>query len=755
MAAGMLAFALGVILLHSCSRLPTVPAMLALGLISMALLRRRQLRVLAAFGLGLLWATVHAQLALQHRLGHELEGVDLEVIGEIVDLPVQEAGYVRFLLRPHRLGELPARRTPRLLKLGWYGRPPPLLPGEVWQLRVRLKRPHGLLNPGGFDYERWLFANRIDATGYVREPQSAQRLDGTATVDRARAAIAASIAPHVQNFASAGIVSALVVGDRRGITAAQWEVFSGTGTSHLVAISGLHVGLLALLMYRLAMLLWRLFPRLCLAVPAPLAGAAAGALAALVYAALAGFSLPTQRALVMLAVPALALLARRRLRLWHGWTLALAAVLLWDPFAPLGAGFWLSFGAVAVLLGLAAEKGGGKVEAWLRPQLAVALALLPLTALWFAQAAWLSPLANLLAIPLVSFVGVPLALTGAALLPLWAPGGALLLKFAAAKLDFLLLVLEWIASFDAGAVLPQLPGWMLVMGLLASLLLVLPRGLLSRWLVVPLLLPFALYRPAAADEERARVTLLDVGQGLAVVVEVGERVLVYDAGPAFGGIDAGATVLVPFLRSRGVRRIDRLVISHADNDHSGGLRALLSAFPAREVLAGEPLPQTELERPCRAGQHWRWGSVEMKVLWPVDAGTGNNASCVLAIEVGPQRLLLFGDIEGSAERALLALDPQSLRASALIVPHHGSRSSSSAELVELMRPRLALVSAGYRNRWGFPRPEVVARYQAQGGRVLTTFGTGAMSFDLTAAAIENFQSYRAANARYYHAESEL
>jgi competence protein ComEC len=755
MAAGMLAFALGVMLLHSFSRLPTVPALLALGLISIALLRRRQLRVLAAFGLGLLWAAVHAQLALQHRLGHELEGVDLEVTGEIVDLPVQEAGYVRFLLRPDRLGGLPAHRTPRLLKLGWYGRPPPLLPGEVWQLRVRLKRPHGLLNPGGFDYERWLFANRIDATGYVREPQSAQRMEDTVTVDRARAAIAAAIAPHVRDFASAGIVSALVVGDRRGITAAQWEVFSGTGTSHLVAISGLHVGLLALLMYRLATLLWRLFPRLCLAVPAPLAGAVAGALAALVYAALAGFSLPTQRALVMLAVPALALLARRRLRLWHGWTLALAAVLLWDPFAPLGAGFWLSFGAVAVLLGLAAEKGGGRVEAWLRPQLAVALALLPLTALWFAQAPWLSPLANLLAIPLVSFVGVPLALAGAALLPLWAPGGALLLKFAAAKLDFLLLVLEWIASFDPGVMLPQLPAWALVMGLLASLLLVLPRGLLSRWLVVPLLLPFALYRPAAADEERARVTLLDVGQGLAVVVEVGERVLVYDAGPAFGGIDAGATVLVPFLRSRGVRRIDRLIISHADNDHSGGVSALLSAFPVREVLAGEPLPQTELERPCRAGQRWHWGGVEMRVLWPTAAGTGNNASCVLAIEVGPQRLLLFGDIEARAERALLALGTQSLRASALIVPHHGSRSSSSAELVELMRPRFALVSAGYRNRWGFPRPEVVARYQAQGGRVLRTFGTGAMSFELTAAGIENFQSYRASNARYYHAEPEL
>lgn len=755
MAAGMLAFAFGVVLLHVGSRLPSLPALAALAAVSLLLLPWRRLRPAAAFGLGLLWAAVHAHSALQHRLAPELEGLDLAVVGEVVGLPVQEDGYSRFLLRPHRLGELSAQQMPRLLKLSWYVRPPPLQPGEVWQLQVRLKRPHGLLNPGGFDYERWLFANRIDATGYVRAPQSAVRVAASPSLDHVRAEIAAAIGAQVQDFASAGVLAALIVGDKRGITREQWDVFSRTGTSHLVAISGLHVGLLAFLMFRLATLLWRYCPRLCLAIPAPVAGAVAGAVAAAAYAALAGFSLPTQRALVMLAVPALALLARRRLRLWHGWALALAAVLVWDPFAPLSAGFWLSFGAVAVLLGLAADKGGSRMEAWLRPQLAVAVGLLPLTALWFAQAPWLSPLANLLAIPVVSFAGVPLALAGTMLLPLWEPGAMLLLRFAAAILDFMLLLLEQLSRFEAGFMLPELPAWALLLGFIGGLLLVLPRGLLSRWLLLPLLLPFALYRPAAADEARARVTVLDVGQGLAVVVQVGERVLVYDTGPAFGALDAGATVLVPFLRSRGVRQIDRLVISHADNDHSGGAGALLSAFPIRDLLAGEPLPQTDSERACRAGQYWRWGAVEMKVLWPAAAGEGNGASCVLALEVGEQRLLLLGDIERAAERALLAANPRVLRAAALVVPHHGSASSSSAELVAQISPRYALVSAGYRNRWNFPRPEVVGRYRAQGAQVLSTFDTGAMSFELTAAGVENFQAFRASEARYYHAAPEL
>ena len=755
MAAGMLAFAFGIIVLHAFGSLPGSLVLVLGGCAAGLCLLTRRLRPLGCFVLGLLYAAIQAQAALEHRLPKSLEGVDLAVVGEIVDLPEREPRLTKFRLQPSALGDLPPHQLPRLIKLNWYGQAPDLRPGDVWRFTVKLKRPHGLMNPGGFDYERWLFAQGIDASGYVREQAGAERVSQGQSLDRLRLAIADRLQQPLSQHAAAGVVLALVVGDKRLISPQQWEWFRLTGTGHLVAISGLHVAMVAGLIYLAVGFGWRCAPRLCLALPAPIAATAAAAVAALIYAGLAGFSLPTQRALIMLAVPALGLLARRHWRAWRAWTLALVAVLLWDPFAPLTPGFWLSFGAVAVLLAVAAAKDAARWPLrYLRPQLTISLALLPLTALWFYQAAWLSPLSNLVAIPLVSFIIVPLALGATALIFIIPPLGEVLLVLCAQLTALFLRGLEALARLDRGASdLVALPWWAIALGFLAAMIAVMPRGLLSRWLILPLMLPFVVYRPVTAEDgQRASVTVLDAGQGLAVVAEIDGRVLVYDTGPAFGDWDTGAAVLLPFLRSRGIGAVDLLVVSHGDNDHSGGAGALIEAIDVREIVGGDPLPASDRERPCRAGDHWSWGSAELSMLWPPGDGVleGNNASCVLVLAAGGVRVLLTGDVEAVVERVLVSEQGERLRADVLIVPHHGSRTSSTADFVAAVQPQVAVISAGYRNRYGFPRQEVVETYREAGTRILATYGNGAIRFELREEAVGRPESFRRESARYYH-----
>lgn len=759
MLAGLLAFSLGVITVQALPALPGAVLLAALVLAAAGCICQPRWRPLGAGLLGFVFAAVQAQGALGQRLPDELEGEDLLLIGEVVELPQRWPGYLQFTLRPESMGELPSERLPRRVRLAWYGDSPSLQPGERWRLGVRLKRPHGQFNPGGFDYERWLFARGVDARGYVLTWPPPRRLSASLRMDTVRFRISAALERALAGRPAAGLVLALVVGDTRLIEETQWQVLRATGTTHLVAISGLHVGLVAGLVYAALGFLWRRLPGLCLALPSQLAGAFAGTLAALGYAALAGFSLPTQRALIMLAVPAVALLARRRLPPWRGWTLALVAVLLWDPFAPLSPGFWLSFGAVAVLIGLGAVRApAGRLSRAVRLQVAISVALIPLTVLWFDQAPWLSPLANLVAIPVVGLGLVPLALLSA-LTALALPAMAPWLLLPAAELGRVSLEgLAWLAGHGGDGTLPQLPGWVLACAWLAAAVATAPRGLAPRTLALPLLLPLLLYRPVDAEpRSTAHITVLDVGQGLSVVVEVGRRVLVFDTGPAFGTVDAGTRVVLPFLRARGISRVDRLVVSHGDSDHSGGAASLQREIELGEILSGEPLPMVSGDRPCHAGQRWDWDGVSFEMLWP-PAGSGlrgNDASCVLRVSIGEHALLLTGDLLADGERALLAASPERLRAALLLVPHHGSLTSSTRPFVAAVAPEVAIAPAGYRNRYRLPRPEVVARYQETGARLLVTYATGALRFELSADGLTEPVSYRRQRARYYHQPAQM
>ncbi|MDN5871260.1 MAG: DNA internalization-related competence protein ComEC/Rec2 [Nitrococcus sp.] len=751
----MAAFAIGVIgfqllpwPLAGWLALALVP-LLALGL---ARGRARQLGLLA---LGVAWAAAAAAWALESRLPRALDGRLLVLEGVVIGLPEHTAVRQRFLVRPTRIIDYPAQRPlPRSIRLSWYGRAPDVHPGEHWRWRVKLRQPRGLMNPGSFDYERWLFQNRIDATGYVRDTGQARQLGVEWSMDALRERISRRITAVLEGQSGSGVLPALVTGDTRGIDSSTWHDLNAAGITHLVAISGSHIMLVAGLVYWLVGGLWRRLPLAPLWLPTPLAQALAGTLVAAGYAALAGFSVPTQRALITLAVLAGARLARRRIGYLRAWWSAMAAVLVLDPFAPLGPGFWLSFTAVAVILLIVRRRPGrGRGREIVRLQFAIALGLLPIMSIYFQRSSLIGPVVNLAAIPLVDLLLAPGALLGTALLFVYPELGALLVQGLALTIQILLIGLEHLVhAVQPLIALPTPVPWSVALGALGAGLLLLPSGFPGRVLVLPLLVPLLVGSRTGPDFGEAWVTMLDVGQGTSVVVRTAGHVLVYDTGPAWGGNSSAARVsLVPFLRSLGIAQVDRVIVSHADDDHSGGLATLLAALPVDDVLIGEAFAEAPPgARLCARGQAWRWDGVRFRVLAPSARGLrGNAASCVIRVASAGAALLLPGDLERSGEQKLLK-QIQHLSADVLMVPHHGSRTSSSAAFVRRVHPSLALLSVGRNNAHGLPAPEIVSRYRLLGVRVLRTDRDGAIQLVLGAGGYRVRARLRRDRGGYYH-----
>ncbi|MFP3874048.1 MAG: DNA internalization-related competence protein ComEC/Rec2 [Thiohalophilus sp.] len=763
MRSGTIAFLLGILCLQWFSDLPA-PGWITLLLLSIpaALWLPLPWRLLGWGVSGFLWCLWSAHHILGVSLPADLEGRDIQVEGHVAGLPEMFKRRTRFEFDvDHLWVEGERRRWPTRIRLNWYGRSPPALEaGEAWRLQVRLKRPHGFRNPGGFDYERWLFARHLRASGYVRHEATA--IERAAPLryrlDRYRQRLSGRLQAYLQNPA-AGLFLALTVGDRRAIDTETWEVLRVTGTAHLLAISGMHIGLLAALVFWLARRLWPLAgERALLWLPAPRAAALLATLAAAFYAALAGFAIPTQRALIMLLVVMLAVWRMRPLQ--PGRTLAWAAllVLLLDPLAVLSAGFWLSFAAVALIL---FALGGrrqrlSRAWQWLRIQGWITLGLAPLLILWFQQVSLIAPLANLVAIPLVSLLVVPLALL-AVIGVLLAPDhtGALIDAVSgllAGLLDLLDVLAAWPGSHWEIGVTGGVAVLLLAPGILVLLA---PRGLPGRYLAPLLCLPLLLGAYARPPPGQAWLTLLDVGQGLAAAIQTHARVLVFDTGPRYSArFDTGAAVVVPYLRQAGYRRIDRLVISHGDNDHIGGLASVHQALAIGRIDTSVPGEiEGESVHRCQAGQHWRWDGVDFAFLGPA-AGSraGNDASCVLRIEAGGQVALLSGDIEQASERALVRRRRPELAAQILVAPHHGSLTSSSPAFVAAVDPDYVLYPVGYRNRYRFPRPPVLARYARRGARQFRVDEEGALRFVLGEPDGPRKEfSYRRASRRYWHA----
>ncbi len=752
--------------------------------------------------------SLRAHARLDERLPAALEGRDILVTGLVAQLPRQGLQGTRFLFEVEEASlEGRAVALPRMLSLGWYrgAEPDALLlgpqvevrAGQRWRFTVRLRQPHGPFNPGGFDLELWLFERGIGATGQVRARAGDVAVlleeEAGAPVERARQRVRDAIERRLADADAddgrragriAGVIAALAVGDQAAIEREDWELFRVTGVAHLMSISGLHVTMFAWLAAGVFGWLWRRSARAMWWLPAPLAARWGGVAVALAYALFAGWGVPAQRTVCMLATVAVLQSLGARWPLHAVLLVTAAVVVAVDPWALQQPGFWLSFVAVGLLaasepVGAGADRrvGADAVATRLQRARAVALAALrtqavatiglaPLSMVFFQQVSLVGFAANLVAIPVVTLLVTPLSLLGVLIAPLW--------DLSALVLSALMTALQWLAAGaqaslpGAAASVPAVwqaaaaPAWAVAAGLLGGLVAVLPLPWALRLLAVPLMLPLlapAVPRPA---EGRFELVALDVGQGTAVLVRTRRHLLLYDAGPSFApDSDAGSRLVVPLLRWRGESRIDHLVLSHRDADHVGGASAVLAALPVRRLsssleeahplLAQARIAGAAVQR-CEAGQRWDWDGVQFEVLHPlaedfaVPGARPNAMSCVVRVASADESVLLTGDIEAVQEAALLARDPQRLRSRVLLVPHHGSRTSSTPAFIDGVAPGLAVAQAAHRSRFGHPAQDVVARYEARGIAFARSDRCGA----LTVAPGAGARCEREAARRYWH-----
>jgi competence protein ComEC len=737
------AFALGVLALQQQATLPPAAgivwaiAPLAVALVSLIAARRVSgtlariahvvavLCAAAAIGLGgFYYAAWRAHDRLADELPRAWEGRDIDLVGIVDELPQPTDRGPRFAFAVERI-ETPGAVVPSRLSLGWYNawrddearaEIPELHAGERWKLTVRLKRPHGTVNPHGFDVEAWLLENELRATGYVRENEANRRLDGFAGrpgdyVERAREAIRDRILSALAGKPFAGVIAALAIGDERAIPNEQWRIFFRTGIGHLISISGMHVTAFATLMGAVTFWLWRRSHRLTLALPARRAAAVAGVAAAFVYVQLAGFQVPAQRTLYMLAVAAIGLWLGRPGTASTVWLWALAVVLALDPWAGLTPGFWLSFGAVGLLLyaGVGRLGAGSAIRAAAGAQWAVTIGLVPLMLMLFQQISLVSPLANAVAIPVVTFIVVPLTLVSI-VLP-W----DLLLVAAHQMFAWLALLLEALSALPS-AVWQQHapPNWAIAAGIIGVLWLLAPRGVPGRIFGIVWLAPLAVVAPVTPPPGAFRVTVLDVGQGLAVLVQTHAHALLYDTGPRFNeNADAGDRIIAPVLRANAVERLDAMIVSHQDTDHSGGALSLLATVPVawfasslpedHAIVRASAREARTVER-CTAGRRWTWDGVDFAMIHPVPANylnpklKTNDLSCVVMVRANAGTALLTGDIEARTEADLIRREGAALHANLLVVPHHGSRTSSTPAFIAAVDPDVAVFTPGYLNR---------------------------------------------------------
>ncbi len=751
----------GILLVQLWPWLPGAPVRLVLIGLAALCWQQRHLRVLTWCLLGCCWAIWRADSALAERVPVNLVGTAVQISGVIKELPELQAGNVRFLLE----AASSTRRRPwpnghQQLQLTAYAPSFAVEAGMVCTLYVRLREPRGLRSPGAFDAERWYFGNGIDALGYiVGHPANHCTITHPYSIARLRHTVARAISAQVADPATASVLAALAVGARASIADEQWQVLRNTGVVHLISVSGLHVAMVAFGAFVLARWLNAAVAIILRREPDPRVAAGCALCLAAGYSLVAGFSVPTQRTLLMIAFALQNKLQAQPIFSLDSLLLAAAILLFAAPTMSLTLSFWLSFGAIGLLLVLAQLRGdGGWRQRWIDVHFVLAWLFAPMLAYAFQTVPLASPLANIFAIPLVTLLIVPLTLAGAVSTAVAAPLSPFCWALAAFLWHGLWRYLGWLDSWLPPLIVPYQPTLNLALvSTVVAILLVAPWRAPRRWLPAAVLGLFFLRPEPALQSGEFTLTMLDVGQGLSVVVSTAQHVLVYDTGARFmSGGDMGSAVVVPYLRGRGFRRVDRLVVSHGDNDHAGGAQALANAMPIDTLLASDrhslaTLPARRAA-PCHAGQHWAWDGVAFEIIHPRDTlgGPENDQSCVLRIHGPVGAALLTGDISVAVERALLEAGTP-LGADLLVVPHHGSRSSSSTAFIAAVAPRYALFSAGYRNRFKHPSPEIVQRYRRQKISCLESATEGTVSVRFERAAITR-DSTRRTHRRYWDFE---
>ena len=741
-------FARGVLLLCGAYSIllsrdpPSAGALTVAGLLAVACAVSRRFRPLAFLLAGFVLVGVEAHRVVGDRLDERLAGRDLTESFRIVDFPDSAAfarpdpAPVRLVLAPTE----PLSMLPGRIRVTWFA--PPSVPrlGDCWRLTVRLRAPRGAANPGAFDYEAWLFRQAIGATGYVRDGAPDARCAPAPATVRLRQRLAERLLRTLPPDDATAVVLAIALGARHGISDERWRDYAVTGTSHLMAISGMHIGLAAGATYGVALVLCGVMRRRG---NHRIVASVCALAAAVGYAAVSGFAVPARRATVMLALAVVGILLRRPVAPLPLLGASCLIVLSANPLDALSPGFKLSFGAVAVLFAATRRRIGRapptltrRVGAGLRDlgalQVALLLGLLPLTAALFGRVSWLAPAVNALVLPVFNIATVPLALTGLAMPH--APVADALLAGARQSVRVLHAIIAAAGRLPGAELrVAELRGGIAVAAGLPLLWIVLPRGWPGRAVAALAAAAIAIYAPPRPPAGCADVHVLDVGQGLAVAVLTTRRTILLDTGPAFrSGADAGRFAVLPVLQSLGVGRLDMLVVSHADQDHAGGVRSVLAGVGADTLLVGETLDGVaQPQHRCRAGQSWHWDGVRFAVLHPAaaDVRTGNNASCVIEIAAGRHRVLFTGDIEAPVERRLLQ-DGLLSAVDLAIIPHHGSATSSREDFVSVLGPAVAVASAGHANRWNLPKPRVLSRWRSAGATIYSTADDGALSFRL-------------------------
>ncbi|HSC68429.1 MAG TPA: DNA internalization-related competence protein ComEC/Rec2 [Cellvibrio sp.] len=790
MPVNLLLFSFGVI---AASYFPLLPPLWCLFLLAPLVplcWKWRVCRYFLAVIVGVAWGVFCGHHLVDMQLADELTAKDLIVKGQVQGLPEQDDRRLRFNFRVISVTtsggrDIPVDQFPSKLQLSWYqfqrsGKStalPSISVGDSWQLRVRLKRPRGFANPAGFDYQAWLLRQGIGATGYVVDGPVNQLLPAINQwrwddwIDQQRHRLQQWIITHSDSN-ERSILVALLIGDSGLVDKEQWTRMQRTGTSHLIAISGLHVGFLAIFGFYAGLFLGKCIHLFCHRCPALFIAWWSAVVCASFYSALAGFNIPTIRTLIMLAVFYFACIWRRSIRIGDIFSFALALVVLIDPLAALDMGFWLSFGAVALLLfyfsgRLVPKKLAGSwsgfsvvdvVTGFARSQWVMFIGLLVPLSVLVSSISLVAPVANAVAIPLITFIVVPLLLISASTRNLFESLSDFLLNGAAWVMEAVKLFLDALLQLGGAWSSPVVafsPTLAVLIGV-SCLLLLMPKGLFPRmlgWsgLLSGLVLSFFAARPNQPD---LQLTVLDVGQGTSVVVQVGKQTLVYDTGPKYSdNFDAGSGIVAPYLNAQGITRIDRLVVSHSDMDHSGGMTGLLDKMPADQIFAGEPqkMPQGINARNCHQGFAWEWQSVTFRFLeFPQLKGSSvNNHSCVLLISYRDQHILLPGDVETSVENQLLRTQQLPQKINVLLVAHHGSRTSSGLQFVNYTQPDVVIYSAGFRSQHGHPHKDVRKRFQAVGSREINTAEAGAVVFEWKQGRLDVVREYRNFRQRYW------
>ncbi|HET9112845.1 MAG TPA: DNA internalization-related competence protein ComEC/Rec2 [Burkholderiales bacterium] len=776
----ILAFVVGDMYLQSLARLPAVAGLWGLPLLSVAvwiLPRRgwgRRLRqgglALACFAAGVFYAALLAQHRLDDSLPRSWEGRDIELSGVVSSLPAATEHGQNFEFDVERVltaeAAVPHRLQLSTYAVGFKGKALAdairVRAGQRWLWTVRLRRPHANQNPHVIDMEAVWFAQNIRALGAVRSAAPHRLLSGRVVqpaylIDRLRENIADRIDRVLTGKPYAGVLKALAIGDQSAIPAAQWQLYQRTGITHLISISGSHVTALSGLMFAIVYALWRRSERLTLRLPARQAAAAGGALTATAYVLLAGFGVPAQRTLYMIWVVALALWSGRTIAPGRILAWALLVVVLLDPWAVMAAGFWLSFGAVAILLFATGARVGKLhwLRQWWQTQWAVTLALAPALLLLFGQLSTVSPLANLFAIPLVEILITPLLLSGCL------PGLDAPLHWA----HDLMAMCAWLLR-----VLASWPLWQqaepgrgaVALATAGALWWLLPRGFPARWLGAIWMLPALLAQPGQPAPGALWVSTIDVGQGLSVLLRTAHYILLFDTGPRYNSnADSGSRIILPFLRGEGVDRIDDLILSHDDNDHTGGAVSVLDGIHVERIMTSLPASHAIFKhfggrmQACIAGRQWNRDGVHFQMLHPAAESytdtrlKDNHRGCVIKADSSGGSVLLTADIEAPDEAQILASESSALPATLLVAPHHGSATSSTPAFIAAVHPRWTIFPVGYLNRFGHPRSDVVARYRAAGSGLWRSDEDGRVEVRFTPGSAPQISAWRQMQRSYW------